>query len=201
MVNTLSISETMVVLEGITIGGKSMVKHLETINHCKAILFIEDLINNNEKMSEWNLKSIHTLFLKDIDNTNSGKYRNENVLISSAIHIPPKYFELNYLMQKLIAEYQKEWIKYHPVVRAALLHREFVKIHTFIDGNGRTVRLLFNFELMKNNYTPIIIKNEQRANYYEVLDLAHTTMNYAPFIRLVSELVIESKKLWLSVLD
>jgi hypothetical protein len=54
---------------------------------------------------------------------------------------------------------------------------------------------------MKNNYTPIIIKNEQRANYYEVLDLAHTTMNYAPFIRLVSELVIESKKLWLSVLD
>jgi Fic family protein len=126
-VNTLSISETMVVLEGITIGGKSMVKHLETINHCKAILFIEDLINNNEKMSEWNLKSIHTLFLKDIDNTNSGKYRNENVLISSAIHISPKYFELNYLMQKLIAEYQKEWIKYHPVVRAALLHREFEK--------------------------------------------------------------------------
>jgi Fic family protein len=86
-------------------------------------------------------------------------------------------------------------------VRATLLHGEFVKIHPFIDGNGRTSRLLLNFELMKNGYPPIIIKNAERARYYDVLDLAHTTMNYQPFVKLVSELVIESAKLWLSVLD
>lgn len=199
--NTLTMSETKVVLEGITIGGKSMVEHLETINHREAILFIEDLVSNKEEITEWNLKNIHALILKEIDNLNAGKYRTENVLISGAKHIPPKHFEVRYLIQKLVAEYQNQWSEYHPVVRATLLHGEFVKIHPFIDGNGRTARILLNFELMKNGYTPIIIKNENRVNYYDVLDYAHTTMNYGPFIKLVSELVIESEKLWLSVLD
>ena len=199
--NTLTLSETKVVLEGITIGGKSMVEHLETINHREAILFIEDNVSNKEILSEWNIKNIHALILKEIDNMNAGKYRTENVVISGAKHIPPKHYEVSCLMQKLIAEYQSEWTMYHPVVRATLLHGEFVKIHPFIDGNGRTSRLLLNFELMKNGYVPIIIKNEDRAKYYDVLDLAHTTMNYGPFINLVSELVIESEKLWLSVLD
>jgi len=199
--NTLTISETKVVLEGITIGGKSVVEHLETINHREAILFIEELISDNEKLSEWNLKNIHALILKEIDNKNSGRYRNENVLISGEKHIPPKHFELDYLMQKLIKEYNQDWKDFHPVVRATLLHGEFVKIHPFIDGNGRTARLLLNFELMRSGYTPIIIKNEQRAMYYDVLDHAHTTMNYKSFIKLVADLVVESEELWLSVLE
>jgi Fic family protein len=177
-----------------------MVEHLETINHREAILFVEDLITNKESLSEWNIKNIHALILKEIDNINAGKYRSENVVISGAKHIPPKYYEIGDLMQKLMAEYQNEWNDYHPVVRATLLHGEFVKVHPFIDGNGRTSRLLLNFELMKNGYPPIIIKNEQRVRYYDVLDLAHTTMNYELFVKLVSELVIESEKLWLSVL-
>ncbi|MEA3423182.1 MAG: Fic family protein [Bacillota bacterium] len=198
--NTLTMSETKVVLEGITIGGKSVVEHLETINHREAILFIEDMISDEEQLTEWNLKNIHTLILKEIDNDNSGKYRKENVLISGAKHIPPNYYELDYLMQKLIKEYQNEWHEYHPVIKATLLHGEFVKVHPFIDGNGRTARLLLNFELMKYGYTPIIIKNERRAEYYDVLDLAHTTMDYGPFISLVSEFVIESEELWLTIL-
>jgi len=128
-------------------------------------------------------------------------YRKENVLISGAKHMPPKQYELNDLMQKMIAEYKSEWQQFHPVIRATLLHGEFVKIHPFIDGNGRTARLLLNFELMKNGYTPIIIRRDQRADYYDVLGLAHTTLNYGPFIKLVSELVVESERLWLSVLD
>jgi len=199
--NTLTLSETKVVLEGITIGGKSMVEHLEAINHREAILFVEDLIANREPISEWNIKNIHALILKEIDNANAGKYRIENVVISGAKHIPPKHYEVGDLMQKLIIEYQNKWEEFHPVVRASLIHGEFVKIHPFIDGNGRTSRLLLNFELMKNGYPPIIIKNEERARYYDVLDLAHTTMNYEPFIELVSKLVIESEKLWLSLLD
>ena len=199
--NTLTMSETKVVLEGITIGGKSMVEHLETINHREAILFIEELVSNKVNITEWNIKSIHALILKEIDNINAGKYRTENVVISGAKHMPPKHYQVSYLMQKLISEYRNDWIIYHPVVRATLLHGEFVKIHPFIDGNGRTARLLLNFELMKNGYTPIIIKNEQRDKYYDALDLAHTTMNYGPFLKLVSDLVVESEKLWLSVLE
>ena len=198
--NTLTMSETKVVLEGITIGGKSMTEHLETINHKEAILFIEKLVSDQEKLTEWNLRNIHTLVLKGIDN-NVGIYRKENVLISGAKHIPPKHYELNILMQKMIAEYHSDWIKLHPIVRAIILHGEFVKIHPFVDGNGRTARLLLNFELIKNGYTPIIIKNDQRASYYDALDLAHTTMNYKPFIKLVANLVVESERLWLSVLS
>ncbi|MGB3368176.1 MAG: Fic family protein [Acidaminobacteraceae bacterium] len=199
--NTLTMSETKVVLEGITVGGKSVVEHLETINHREAIIFIEELIQSKEQFSEWNLKNIHSLILRGIDNDNAGKYRVENVLISGAKHIPPKHYDLDYLMQKFIHEYQKEWNDIHPVAKATLLHGEFVIIHPFIDGNGRTARLLLNFELMKYGYTPIIITNERRAEYYAVVDHAHTTMNYGPFISLISEFLIESEKLWLSVLD
>ena len=199
--NTLTLSETKVVLEGITVGGKSIVEHLETINHRDAILFVEDLISHKESLSEWNIRNIHHLVLKEIDKQNAGKYRDENVVVSGAKHLPPKHYEVANLMQKLIEEYHHNWINYHPIVRATLLHGELVKIHPFIDGNGRTSRLLLNFELMKNGYTPIIIKNQEKAKYYDVLDIAHTTMNYEPFIKLISELVIESEKLWLSVLD
>ncbi len=199
--NTLTLSETKVVLEGITIGGKSLTEHLEAINHREAIYFIEELIASQAPLSEWNIKNIHALILKEIDHDNAGKYRNENVVISGAKHIPPKFYEISDLMQRLAAEYQNEWKNFHPVVRAALLHGEFVKIHPFIDGNGRTARLLLNFELMKNGYPPVIIKSEARAGYYDALDLAHTTMNYASFIELISKLELESEKMWLSLLE
>ena len=92
--NTLTLSETKVVLEGITIGGKSMAEHLETINHREAILFVEDLVANDESLTEWNIKNIHALILKEIDNQNAGKYRTENVVISGAEHMPPKHYEI-----------------------------------------------------------------------------------------------------------
>ena len=114
-------SETKVVLEGITVGGKSMAEHLETINHRDAIIFVEDLISNKESLSEWNIKNIHSLVLKEIDNKNAGKYRVENVVISGAKQIPPKHYEVTNLMQKLIEEYYNNWTGYHPVVRATLL--------------------------------------------------------------------------------
>lgn len=199
--NTLTLSETKVVLDGITIGGKSVIEHLEAINHREAIFFLEDLIGNNDSLSEWNIKCIHGLILKEIDNQNAGKYRTENVVTLGAVHIPPKHYEINLLMQNLIMEYKEEWHSFHPIVRATLLHGEFVKIHPFVDGNGRTSRLLLNFELMKNGYTPIIIKKENRVRYYEVLDHAHTTMDYQPFLEFVAESVIESEQLWLSLLE
>jgi Fic family protein len=198
--NTLTLSETKVVLEGITIGGKSVVEHLEAINHRDAILFLESIVDGHEDISEWNIRNLHQIILKDIDNFNAGKYRMENVLIGGAKHIPPDYLMVPVLMQKLVYEDNREWIQYHPVVRAALLHGEFVKIHPFIDGNGRTARLLLNFVLMLNGYPPIVIKRESRLAYYEALDTAHTTLNYSKFVHLIATLVFEAEQLWLKIL-
>ena len=197
--NTLTLRETQVVLEGITVGGKSIKEHLEAINHEKAILYLDDIVKDNEPISEWNIKNIHQLVLKDIDNENAGRYRKENVTIKGATHIPPDYIKLPELMEKLILNYNT-WSKYHPIIRSALLHGELVKIHPFIDGNGRTCRLLMNLDLMNSGYNPVIIKKEDRLKYYEALDKAHTTSDYTDFIKLVTKLEIEMMKKYLELL-
>lgn len=192
--NTLTIYETKVVLEGITVGGKSLKEHLEVINHKEAIDYLEKLISNQISLSEFEIKNIHSLILRNIDSENAGRYRNKNVLISGARHTPPNHMIIKEEMEKLIYNYYNEWNEYHPIVRASLLHGEFVRIHPFIDGNGRTARLLLNFELMKYGYPPIVIKAGNRLEYYESLDYAHTEKDYDQFIKLVSKLVIESEK-------
>ena len=197
--NTLTLRETQVVLEGITVGGKSLKEHLEAINHEKAILFLDDLIKDKEPITEWNIKNIHQLVLKDIDNENAGKYRIENVKIKGANHIPPDYLIIPELMNKLIIDY-KGWKKYHPIIKAALLHGELVKIHPFIDGNGRTSRLVMNLSLMNSGYVPVIIKKEKRLEYYNALDKAHTTGDYTDFVKLVNELEIEMLNKYLELL-
>ena len=197
--NTLTLRETQVVLEGITVGGKSIKEHLEAINHEKAILFLDDLVKDNEPISEWNIKNIHQLILKNIDNENAGRYRKENVTIKGATHIPPDYLKVPELMEKLILTYNT-WSEYHPIIQAALLHGELVKIHPFVDGNGRTSRLLMNLVLMNNGYNPVIIKKESRLKYYEALDKAHTTGNYTDFIKLITKLEIEMLKKYLELL-
>lgn len=197
--STLTLSETKVVLEGITIGGKSVIEHLEAINHKEAIMFLEELVRADSILTEWDIKSVHAIILKQINDEYAGKYRKSNVIISGATHVPPKYEQINMLMEKLIYDFNHSWNKYHPIAQAALLHGEFVKIHPFIDGNGRTARLLLNFVLMKNGFTPVIIKNENRLAYYDSLDYAHATKDYADFIKLINDLVIESSNLWLSL--
>lgn len=182
--NTLTLRETKVVLEGITIGGKSVNEHLEVINHKDAIVYIEELVSQDKGLTEWDIKSIHSLILKEIDNENAGKYRYENVIISGATSKPCDYIKVPEEMEKLILRYE-DWDDFHPLIRCALLHGEFVFIHPFIDGNGRTARLLMNFEAMKNGYLPIIIKKELRAEYYDALDKAHTTRDYTDFIKLI----------------
>ena len=184
--NTLTLRETKVVLEGITVGGKSVKEHLEVINHREAILFLEELVKNDSAITEWNIKNLHALILKEIDNDNAGKYRLENVLISGASQVPVDYVKVSEEMEKLIYRY-KNWYKYHPLVRAALLHGEFVFIHPFVDGNGRTARLLMNFEAMKNGYLPIIIKADLKAKYYDSLDKAMVEHDYTDFIKLIVE--------------
>ncbi len=195
--NTLTLKETKVVLEGITIGGKSVKEHLESINHNEAIKYLYTLIADKEKLSEWQVKNIHALILKKIDSTNSGVYRKENVFISGAKHTPPDHTIVSDQMAILIQNYQHQWQTLHPVERSALLHINFVKIHPFIDGNGRTARLIHNFELMKQDFPPIVIKKEQRLKYYDSLDKAHTTNQANDFIKLTIKCLLESLDLYL----
>ena len=197
--NTLTLRETQVVLEGITVGGKSIKEHLEAINHEKAILYLDEIVKDENPITEWHIKNIHQLILKDIDNENAGRYRKENVAIKGAIHIPPDYLKIPELMEKLILTYNT-WSGYHPIIRASLLHGELVKIHPFIDGNGRTSRLLMNLDLMNSGYNPVIIKKESRLKYYEALDKAHTTGNYTDFVKLVTKLEVEMLKKYLELL-
>ena len=197
--NTLTLRETQVVLEGITVGGKSIKEHLEAINHEKAILYLDEIVKDENPITEWNIKNIHQLILKDIDNENAGRYRKENVTIKGTIHIPPDYLKIPELMEKLILTYNT-WSGYHPIIRASLLHGELVKIHPFVDGNGRTSRLLMNLDLMNSGYNPVIIKKESRLKYYEALDKAHTTGNYTDFVKLVTKLEVEMLKKYLELL-
>lgn len=131
------------------------------------------------------MKQLHSLILRGIDRENAGVYRKEKVMIGGAEYIPPDPFLVPQQMDDLIDWYQDEAQNLHPVERAAILHGQFVRIHPFIDGNGRTARLLLNLELMISGYVPIVIKKEQRAEYYQVLDLDHTTGGYSDFIQFI----------------
>ncbi|OAI17075.1 cell filamentation protein Fic [Methylomonas koyamae] len=235
--NTLTLKETKVVLEGITIGGKPLREHFEVINHKEAIDYVEAIVQNQEALSEWQIKSIHHLVLKNIDDRNAGQYRQENVVIAGAEHLPPDYLKVPEAMAGLMAWYRQAtgldssnpntadsskkpspegegWVRgnlnneesfissphpnllpegegvlrMHPVECAAQLHVDFVGIHPFVDGNGRTSRLLMNFELMRRGFLPVIIPVEQRLAYYDALDTAHTRGDYSLFIELVASL-------------
>lgn len=187
--NTLTLMETKVVLEGITIGGKSLREHFEAINHRDAILFVEDLVQQREALSEWHIRNIHQLILKNIDEQNAGRYRSVNVLISGATHTPPDCLLVPELMTNFISSID---YNLHPVERAARIHVDFVGIHPFVDGNGRTSRLLMNLELIKAGFPPVVIPVEQRLRYYQALDNAHVNDDYQPFLELVIDVVEQS---------
>ena len=197
--NTLTINETKVVLEGITVGGKTLREHLEVINHREAISYVEEIVHKEESLSEWQIKNLHRLVLKGIDDVYAGVYRDQQVFISGASHVPPTPYLIKEQMEQMMTWYQTEALSLHPVERGAMLHAIFVGIHPFIDGNGRTARLLLNLELMKEGFPPVIIKVANRIEYYDALDKAHTSKNYNDFTKLVATEVEDSLNIYLSV--
>jgi len=190
--NTLTLRETKVALEGITVGGKSLREHLEAVNHRDAILLLEDLVTKAEPLTEWTIKSLHQLILKGIDDNNAGRYRTVNVRIAGAGHLPPDQLVVPELMERFIAWYRAEAMALHPVERAAHVHSDFVKIHPFVDGNGRTARLLMNLELMKAGFPAAVLPVESRLDYYAFLDADHVSGNMEPFVQQIAGIVKES---------
>ncbi len=198
--STLTLSETKVALEGITVGGKTIKEHLEAINHKDAILYVEQIVKNQEDLSEWQIKSIHRLILKGIEDEYAGVYRKENVIISGARHIPPDAVQVQSQMERFIKWYENEGQHLHPIERASVIHVDFVGIHPFIDGNGRTARLLLNFELMKNGFPPIVIQKENRSEYYTALDHAHTSKDNTMFVSLVTDIMEQTLDMYLRLI-
>lgn len=190
--NTLTLKETKVALEGITIGGKTLREHFEAINHRDAILMVEELVEKQQPLDEWTIKNLHQLVLKNIDSENAGRYRAVNVLISGAEHRPPNALQVPEQMAAFSDWCSNEAQQLHPIERAARVHGEFVKIHPFVDGNGRTSRLLMNLELMKAGFPATVIEVGQRLDYYQALDKAHCTGDYSDFIQLVANAVEKS---------
>lgn len=190
--NTLTLKETKVALEGITIGGKTLREHFEAINHRDAILLVEDLVSKQQSLDEWTIKTLHQILLKNIDTDNAGRYRTVNVLISGAEHRPPQAIQAPEQMAAFTDWCSNQAQTLHPIERAARVHGEFVKIHPFVDGNGRTSRLLMNLELMKAGFPATVIEVTQRLDYYQALDNAHCTEDYSDFITLICNAVEKS---------
>lgn len=120
-------------------------------------------------------------------------------MIAGAQHIPPEHLHLQSLMTELVDGYENQ--DYHPVERAARLHVDFAGIHPFVDGNGRTARVLMNFDLMSSGYLPVIIRAENRLAYYEALDKAHTSQCYQDYILMVVEAEEDAFKRYLSIVS
>lgn len=202
--NTLTLQETeLVVNEGVTIAGKSMREHLEAINHAEAIDYIKDFAKNGIEISERTIKEIHALVLHGINRENAGRYRSVPVMISGSTHVPPQPYLLEKQMEDFIIKFREmEAEKVHPVLIAAFLHDELVRIHPFIDGNGRTSRLLMNLYLLRNGFTLVALKgnNEEKISYYKALEASHTENNPLDFQKVVAQAEITSLKRYLSVL-
>lgn len=201
--NTLSLQETALVInEGLTIGGKSMREHLEAINHAEAIGFVRGLVERKEDIGRRVLLDIHRLILKGVDSDHAGRYRSVQVRISGSEYEFPQPFQLDKLMEDYFHFYRQEMNRMHPVILAAEMHERLVSIHPFIDGNGRTARLIMNLVLLRNGYTRANIKgtNANRLAYYQALQEVQLHNNREPFYTLVVDECILSLKAHLDLI-
>ena len=186
--NTLTLSETMLVIkEGITISGKSVNEHLEAINHSEAISLIYELAEGIVLLDQRILLQLHGLILRGIDRSNAGVYRRLNVRILGAEHIPPEPYLVPKLMEDYFLFYNMHVNRIHPVILAAEMHERLVTIHPFIDGNGRTSRLIMNLILVMNGYPIAILKGDHssRRQYFDALSQVQAEGNTEPFYHLV----------------
>lgn len=201
--NTLTLRETdLVINEGLTVSGKSMREHLEAINHTEAIEYVKGLVQKKIRITEREVLSIHNLILRGILPEEAGKYRNVQVMIKGSAHMPPPPFLVAKQMEDYFLWFQENKHKTHPVILAAEMHERLVTIHPFVDGNGRTSRLIMNLILLKNGYVIANIKGdlESRMKYYEALENVQTTQNKEAFHLLVAQVEKDCLNRYLSIL-
>ena len=188
--NTLTLNETKaILLDGVTISGKTLREHLEVVNHREAMHFITRLASSNIPLKEVEILELHRYILTGIQSEAAGYYRNMRVRVAGAKRVFPNPLKVPELMSKLVKDINT--FEGHNVLQASLAHYKLVAIHPFIDGNGRTARLLMNLLLSRQQYPPVLLPVEKRSEYYDALSVADEG-NIALFNELIARSVLES---------
>lgn len=201
--NTLTLRETdLIVNEGLTVSGKSMREHLEAVNHQEAIEYIKQLVQKKININEREVLSIHTLILRGIQPEYAGRYRDIQVMIKGSEYMPPQPYLVKDEMNQYFDWYEKNKIHLHPVILAAEMHEKLVTIHPFIDGNGRTSRLIMNLILLSKGYVIANIKGdyETRMAYYNALEEIQTNHSKDAFHHFIADVEIECLNRYLTIL-
>ncbi len=200
--NTLNRRETAIIIEkGLTVGGKTLKEHLEASNHAHALYFVHSLIKKKpSQLTAKDILAIHDIILKGLDDKNAGYYRNVPVRISGSTVILPNPRKVADLME----EFQL-WLTskhdLHPVAFAGEAHYRLVTIHPFVDGNGRTARLLMNLLLMMAGYPPAIIRKSDRLAYISALETAQLGGSKEPYEKIITKAVERSLDIYLKAVQ
>jgi Fic family protein len=199
--NTITLQETQLIIEeGITVKGKSLREHFETLNHHDAIEYVESLVDAASALAAKDVLDVHALVLQRIEKEYAGRYRTSGVRITNANFTPPNALKVDELMEELLAWVNTDAAALHPLLRATVFHHRFVWIHPFFDGNGRTVRLLYNLLLMRDGFPPAIILANDRKKYYDALNKANFG-DYSKLLLLVMQAEERSLDIYLSSLE
>ena len=199
--NTITLQETQLIIEeGITVKGKSLREHFETLNHHDAIEFVESLVDASSALAAKEVLDVHALVLQRIEKEYAGRYRTSGVRITNANFTPPNALKVDEFMEELLAWVNTEAAAMHPILRATVFHHRFVWIHPFFDGNGRTVRLMYNLLLMRAGYPPAIILANDRKKYYDALNKANLG-DYSKLLLMVLQAEERSLDIYLSSLE
>jgi len=196
--NTLTLQETALALEGVTIDKKPLKDHLEAVGHRDAFLYVVSLVSDKVPISERIIREIHSLVLINKPE-DKGVYRRIPVKIMGANHEPPQPYLVPVQMERLLADLSPD--NRHIIETAALFHLDFEGIHPFIDGNGRTGRLILNLMLMQAGYTPIDMKFADRRKYYSCFDSYYRDNDASPMVNMVGAYVKERLSQYLSLLQ
>ena len=197
--NTLTLKEVALILQhDFSIQGKRVSEHIEVIGYKDAFYYILEIIN--EQLTKQVIKNIHSLVLM-VDRKNKGIFRNVGTHVLGTIYKTSEPKEIESNIDELLVKYE-EWKQHHHILKAiALLHLEFESIHPFIDGNGRTGRLLLNFELIKHGLLPVNIKFTDREKYYNSFDEYHINSNADYLTDLIANYEVEELEKYISMID
>lgn len=199
--NTLTLQETALILQnGITIAEKPLRDHLEAIGHKDAFFYVMELADHKEPLTERSIKDIHALVLMN-DAANRGVYRRLPVRIMGATHTPPQPYMVPVEMERLMVQYEEMKHDKHILEAIGMLHLLFEGIHPFIDGNGRTGRLILNLELIKAGMLPINIKFTDRRKYYNCFEEYYQNGNAEAMIQMIAEYEIEALENRIAILS